>query len=435
MRRPYSIIIAACVLWVSATAARAAEIAVFDNPAYVDTTSGGLGAEADNVRATLALLGHGVSTFTAIDAAGIASALAGADLVLFPELEVSTGDLAADLTTQAIATLADFVADGHGLIIHGTTDQKATELLNVLFGYAMSSGSVGPADLTADAIGTAFESGVAVLPDNVRTRGVDNLTLPDDAKVFYLNFQRAVVARTAHRSGRVLYLGWDWFDAIPIGGEDGGWIAVLDAAVDDVLACRGAGPDSDGDGIIDDCDAPDVCADVDGMREFEVGSRLRFRRIGAGGSPDDDRLRLTGELELPAGTAFDDLDPMTTPIVFVVRDVDGNDLVAQSFPLTAYDGKGSVGWRLSRGGNKWTFRDTADVTNGLGRATLKERSGQTVRIDIKGRSGSYPVNPGDEPVTVLAILGDPEAGECAQTAFPDIACRFNNRFTALSCRR
>jgi hypothetical protein len=32
-------------------------------------------------------------------------------------------------------------------------------------------------------------------------------------------------------SGNVILLGWDWYDAAPVGAEDGGWNAVFEAAV------------------------------------------------------------------------------------------------------------------------------------------------------------------------------------------------------------
>ena len=31
--------------------------------------------------------------------------------------------------------------------------------------------------------------------------------------------------------GKVIYLGWDWFDAAPLGSRDDGWIDVLDRTV------------------------------------------------------------------------------------------------------------------------------------------------------------------------------------------------------------
>lgn len=425
-----------CALCLTAAApVPAATIAVLNNPAYVDTGAAG---EATSVIATLQLLGHTVVPFNSTDAAGVAAALAGVDLVLIPELEISTGDLAADLDSATRTVFADFVADGRGLIINGTTDQKAAELLNALFGFSLTTGSVGPADQTAAAAGTSFAGGVAQLPDNLRTRGIDQLSLPGDASVFYLNGSRGVVVRAPHRSGRVLYLGWDWFDAIPNGSEDGGWLFTLGAAVTDITLCRAPGPDADGDGIVDECDAPDICADVDGQREFVLGSKFRARRIGAGSVPGDDRLRLTAELVLPTGVVFADIDPMTTPLVLVVRVKDGSTRIAQSFPLTQSEGGKSVGWKLARGGESWKFADSVDATNGFRRAQIKDRDKKDpghVRVDIQGRRGDYPLAPGDEPLTALVIVGDPDAGLCAQSAFGQFDCRFNGRQTALSCRR
>ena len=428
-------VVLSSVLLLGALPASAATVAVFDNPAYVDT--GGAG-EATSVKATLASLGHVVVPFSATDSAGVTAALVGVDLVLIPELEIAAGDLAADLDSQTRTLFANFVAGGRGMIVHGTTDQKAAELLNALFGFSLTTGSVGPADITAEVAGTSFAGGPAQLPDNLRTRGVDQATLPGDSSVFYLNGSRAVVGRMPHRSGRVLFLGWDWFDAQPNGSEDGGWLSTLDSAVTDITSCLGPGPDADGDGIIDECDAPDQCADVDGQREFALGSKVSAKRVGPGSAAGDDRLRVKGEFILPPGFIFADIDPMAQPVVLVVRVEDGSDRISQSFPLTEFEGGASVGWTLARSGNSWKFRDAAEATNGIRRASIKDRDHKDpgrVRIDIQGRKGDYPLLPGDEPLTALVIVGDPNAGMCAQTDYGEFDCRFNGRNTAVSCRR
>src|SRR5580765_979138 len=111
---------------------QAAVIAVFDNPAYVDTTAGPLGSpvpSSDALQALLASQGDIVHTFTGLTAADFAAAVSGADLILFPQL-LNFGALANDLSTSAKTTLANYVTGGGGMI---TIGDSAARLLNVIF--------------------------------------------------------------------------------------------------------------------------------------------------------------------------------------------------------------------------------------------------------------------------------------------------------------
>jgi|ERR1041385_7614294 hypothetical protein len=84
-------------------------VAVFDDPHYVDTTSGGVSPESDNVQASLTNLGFSVITFTDIIAAASSNLV-----LLFPEFEIRS--LAQDLTVAQRAALSNFVANG-GLMV------------------------------------------------------------------------------------------------------------------------------------------------------------------------------------------------------------------------------------------------------------------------------------------------------------------------------
>ena len=77
-----------------------AEISVFDNGSYVDT-SGGTSAESDNVQDTLQSQGHNVSTFTGITLADILAALP----------EFSTGDLTGEETVASGSLAINWGAD------------------------------------------------------------------------------------------------------------------------------------------------------------------------------------------------------------------------------------------------------------------------------------------------------------------------------------
>src|SRR5262245_23357206 len=80
--------------------AQATVIAVFDDPAYVDTSGGPSVPSSDALQALLTSQGDTVHTFTGLTAADFAAAANGANLILFPHL-LNFGALATDLSTAA----------------------------------------------------------------------------------------------------------------------------------------------------------------------------------------------------------------------------------------------------------------------------------------------------------------------------------------------
>jgi hypothetical protein len=90
------------------SAAGTGNVALFFDPTYVDTGTGG-GGEAENVRVTLTDLGFTVNTFTGITTAEWEAALAGVKTVVVPELEEDE-DLADDMEPGALAALQGYIA-------------------------------------------------------------------------------------------------------------------------------------------------------------------------------------------------------------------------------------------------------------------------------------------------------------------------------------
>jgi hypothetical protein len=414
----------------------AARIAVFDAPAFVDT-NGGATAESDTLQASLAALGHEVTTFTATRAQGISAALEGAAAVAFPELE--NGDLASELGAAARSTLAAFVADGGGLIVAGTTDERAAALLNAIFGFALTSGVVGESAITPFASGTGFEGAPSPLPDHLRTRGLDLVSLPQNALPIYVSGTRATVVRFSFGNGRAVYLGWDWYAAAPTGARDGGWISALETSAIEVTECALAagGPDSDEDGVPDACDSDDGCADVDGNRLLGDGSRIVVKRELQ--SPTPNALVVAADVFLPSGRPFAALDPLTRPFSLAVRADDGSLKVAETFPTTPFLGGDSVGWRYEQKPKEWIYTDrSGDVTNGFVSVVLKDLSASAagrVRVEIFGRGGLYALTDADRPLGVQLTLGDPAAGECGAIRYEAEECRSALGGDRLTCKR
>jgi uncharacterized repeat protein (TIGR01451 family) len=202
-------------------------IGVFYDSRYVDTTSGGYSAEASNVVASLQLAGFLTTTFT-----NIATATQLNRSLLFPEFEV--GDLSAALSASDRVALSNFVVQGRVLIVHGDNDNNVARFLNLLFGLAVSESAQSSGGVTyqrtLQANGTAFATDPATIIGNNGTSTLATNTLPPGALSLYESSGQSAVALIPRGAGAVVFLGWDWYNAVPIGGSDNGWLAVLDTA-------------------------------------------------------------------------------------------------------------------------------------------------------------------------------------------------------------
>lgn len=199
------------------------QVAVFDNPLYVDT-AGGSSAESDTVQASLTNLGFAVVTFT-----NIIEAAAASNVLLIPELEA--GDLAAALTAAERSALSNRVVSGGTMIVHGRLT-RASGLINSVLGLSVVEVSTSSSNnLTAAAIGTQFADDASSIPNLSGTRALQKTSLPPGSRSIYETNGLSVVAEMYVGAGKVIYLGWDWFNAAPLGAEDGGWLQVLESAV------------------------------------------------------------------------------------------------------------------------------------------------------------------------------------------------------------
>lgn len=207
--------------------AQGAVVVVLTDGRYVDITSGGGQAEALNLQAALRTLSHTVVSFT-----NFADVVGGLLPVFIPELE--NGDLATGLDEPTKLALRNYVSGGGLLVVEGSNlaANRSVRLLNAVFGYSL------PADTnvvgwtfarTAAATGTAFTNGPATLPGNNATRALPIASLPPEARAVYAASNWAAVAWWPYGGGRIVYLGWDWYDAAPLGTQQGGWQAVLAA--------------------------------------------------------------------------------------------------------------------------------------------------------------------------------------------------------------
>jgi len=419
--------------------AHAAALAVFDNARYVDTNSLDPQAEADNIRRSLERAGNSTSRFTKFDAAGIRAALASAQALVIPELEVA--DLAADMTADAKQAIADYVFAGGGMIIAGTSNERAADLLNQIFGWNLSTGVVGQSTIDeGQAAGTFFEGGVANLAENARTRGLNDGSLPQDSRRIYSSGIVSTVVLLTHGLGRVVYLGWDWFDAKPRGTQDGGWISVLDAAVAESTLCLDTAThgDSDGDGLSDACAVLSPCVDVDGLRDVTAKRNVVFKRVLADPVVGDDGLKIVARFDLPAESEFSSLLPRTDPVGIVVKSSDERTLLDVTLPTTRYRGDGTTGWKKATK-RKWLFKDESGSSpSGIVVVRIKDRSARSARqlqVVVLADNGRYPLTLADAPLRATVVVGDGTLGECAELTYTADDCSIGRGSSSMRCAR
>ena len=269
-----------------------ANVAVFDNSSYVDSSDQAgdswADAESDNIQATLTVQGHTVSTFTDESETGFQTALADVTTLVMPEAENAnfTG-----LSSGAKDTIYDFVNDGGTLVLGGDGDSGDVSFLNEMFGWSLinssnySSNGGHPFNITPDAIGTSYEGAASSLPDNNGTYTISTASLPAGALNLYADGSNTAVFSVEVGAGTVVFLAYDWFNAAPAGSYDGGWLNILDIAVTDSIP------------------TPDQILSVDDID----GGTVNLAALIASVAPDTvdslDRIELSGRTEVNVSIA------------------------------------------------------------------------------------------------------------------------------------
>ncbi|HET7713998.1 MAG TPA: hypothetical protein VFK86_00060 [Bauldia sp.] len=205
-----------------------ADVALFFDSNYVNLS--GPDSEAIGVQQALLLFGHVATTFVGTSTEAWRNATAGADVLVIPELQMA----ALPLSAGAMFFLREFVSDGGTLIVHGAnTGTHDTDLLNALFDLALTKVDANTTSTpTTDVAGTTYAAGPPSLADNDDVVALDNLSLPAFARSFYKDaLGDATVAGFQYGKGQVIWLGWDWYDALPLGSQDGGWNPTLNRSV------------------------------------------------------------------------------------------------------------------------------------------------------------------------------------------------------------
>lgn len=203
-----------------------AEIAVFRDSRYFDSLA-----------ASLQHQGFGVLGFT-----NWLETLATRERVLLPPLG---NDLPQRLSRAERIGLSNYVARGGILMVHGEYwNSYASSLLNSLFGFALEewypdalpkleAASEDDYSLTrtAETEGTDFAAAPARIRANRYCNYLWSATFPPGARNLYDDYGWSAVTLFEYGQGLILFLGWNWEDARPVGSQDGGWLEVLSRAM------------------------------------------------------------------------------------------------------------------------------------------------------------------------------------------------------------
>ena len=215
-------------------------IAMVGDTNIVHVVPGDPQAEATALQATIEELGYCANAFTGLTASAFNHALLNAETLIVPD-QTEDG-LSMALSPTAMGSISNFVGGGGRMIVHGTQGPEDADFVNAVFGYSVVNTGwlASNSTLTAEAAGTGFADGPAQLTENNATVTWDASTLPPGAVIVYAIEEtvgtnavatNATVVIIPQGLGKIIYLGWDWYDAEPLGSQDGGWVGILDTAL------------------------------------------------------------------------------------------------------------------------------------------------------------------------------------------------------------
>ena len=206
-------------------------ISMLSNTNYFDYETNDLGSEVWNLLQTFDSFGKTVTLFSDISESGFSSALLNAGYLIVPEME--NGPLAPDLSESAKSQIRNFVSYGNTLIMF-YPENNSISFPNDVFGFNLEYDGGNYSDLNSgDASGTPFASGPSNLESYSATNSILTSTLPIGSKSIYTfnGGNNATVVQIPYNGGKVIIMGWDWYNAAPYGENDGGWLQVLELAI------------------------------------------------------------------------------------------------------------------------------------------------------------------------------------------------------------
>ena len=221
----------------------AQNIGLFYHKDYVQIEEGNLFAEGSNLHSTLRDFDYDLEFIEEFSAQKILES----DIIIIPELERK--NLYLDLSSKQKQDLESYVSNGGGLIISGVVapneanNNNAIDLLNGVYGFNLKSEEftlTGFSNKNQEMDFGAFSNTPDEIPNN---NAIAFLTggLPDDSTIIYTDKEgtsNSSVVIMNYGEGHIIYLGWGWWNAIPHGSQDGGWIDILKESIDLLLCSK-----------------------------------------------------------------------------------------------------------------------------------------------------------------------------------------------------
>jgi len=241
-KTPIVIVLTIVLCCLISTSIEAKKAGLFYNASFVDIREGDLFAEASNLNATLEYLDYEVIPFQNLsDLESLEF-----DIVIIPELEKQ--GLLIDEFWHQIPALKSYIENGGGLIIMGivstmeSNNRNATDLMNRILGSQLKAGEpviTGSCVKNENLPPEFFPSAPDVINNNNAVVYLQE-GFVNGTKVIYQNADKrneAAVAQFPLGDGSIVYFGWGWWNAFPIGNQDGGWVNLLKITIEN-LACK-----------------------------------------------------------------------------------------------------------------------------------------------------------------------------------------------------
>lgn len=193
----------------------------------------------------------------------------------------------------------------------------------------------------------------------------------------------------------------------------------------------------------EELDATQIGQIIDaGVEEFiacaeMTGARTQLRRVLAEGDSGNDHLRLRGRFVLPDET-FQTIDPSAVGARFRIEALDETPRVDVVLPPGNRAKAAPTGWKRDFNARKWVFYDkTRDPgLNGIVRFVIRDIRSTTppsLEVIVTGRRGEYPILLGDDPLRVIASIGNTVLGECGETVYAAGQCTWDDQDRELEC--
>lgn len=207
------------------------QVYILTKPLLVDYTETviGEGYEANNL---IALMDQNSISYTKLSdtTESLFNSLNPSDILIFPEMEI--GDPVAFIAAESKTAINNFVSNGGTFVVFIDLNTYMEGFLNDVFEFSidqLAGEGVGtPITITAEGT-TLFPNASSTLTNNNATLAFNATTCPESSVIVYegSNPNEAVVTMIPYVDGKIYVLGWDWYDAQPIGAEDGGWNDLL----------------------------------------------------------------------------------------------------------------------------------------------------------------------------------------------------------------